>query len=117
MKTKMYILAKNTVPIGIAVNGIAHASLKCYLAFQNKPDMIEWKDTSFHKFTCSVTEKEFEYAKQFSDFVVVTESTLDKAEICLAFCPRQEWPKCFAFYRPFGKDLVRQPLDKPDQLW
>jgi len=98
-KFKMYILVKEEVPVGKAVVGIAHASLACYLKFQNTEDVKQWLAGPFYKTVCNVTEKEFEKAKQETDFVVMTESTLDNAETTIAFKPRAEYPKYFKFFR------------------
>ena len=96
---KMYILVKEAVPIGKAVVGIAHASLACYLKFQETEEVKKWLDGPFYKTICKVTEKEFEKAKEERDFVVMTESTLDNAETTISFKPRAEYPKYFKFFR------------------
>ncbi|MFT5167246.1 MAG: peptidyl-tRNA hydrolase [Saprospiraceae bacterium] len=96
---KMYILVKEEVPIGKAVVGIAHASLACYLKFQNTEEVIKWLDGPFYKTVCKVNAKEFEKAKEEADFVIMTESTLDNAETTIAFKPRAEYPKYFNFFR------------------
>ena len=98
-KFKMYILVKEGVPIGKAVVGIAHASLACYLKYQDSEDVKQWLDGPFFKTVCKVTEKEFEKAKQETDFVVMTESTLDDSETTIAFKPRVDYPKYFKFFR------------------
>lgn len=98
-KFKMYILVKEEVPIGKAVVGIAHASLACYLEFQDTEDVKQWLAGPFYKTVCKVNEKEFEKAKQETDFVVMTESTLADAETTIAFKPRVDYPKYFKFFR------------------
>ena len=100
-KFKMYILVKEDIPIGKAVVGIAHASLACYLKFQDTEEVKKWIDGPFYKTVCKVTEKEFGKAKEESDFVVMTESTLDDAETTIAFKPRIEYPQYFKFFRLF----------------
>ena len=96
---KMYILVKEDIPLGKAVVGIAHASLACYLKFQKTNEVKNWLEGPFYKTVCKVTEKEFEKAKQESDFVILTESTIDNAETIIAFKPRAEYPKYFKFFR------------------
>jgi peptidyl-tRNA hydrolase len=96
---KMYILLKDSLPDGIAVLAAAHASLACYLKFQEDADTQEWVSGTFYKVICKVNEKEFEKAKSFDDSVVLTESALDHQEVAIAFKPRAEWPKAFKFYR------------------
>ena len=96
---KMYILVKDSVPEGFAVLAAAHASLACYLKFQEDKDMQEWVSGTFYKVVCKVNDKEFEKAKSFEDRVVLTESALDNIEVAIAFKPREDWPKPFKFYR------------------
>lgn len=95
----MYILVKESVPIGFALVAAAHASLAAYLRFHDTPEVKEWVSGRFYKAICKVTDKEFEQAKSVPDHVVITESALQGAEVALAFKPRPEWPKPFKFYR------------------
>ena len=101
VKLKMYILVKEEIPIGKAIVGVAHASLACYLKFQETEEMKMWINGVFYKTVCRVTEKEFEKAKTEADNVIMTESTLNNAETVLAFKPRDEYPKYFKFFRLF----------------
>ena len=96
---KMYILVKEAIPLGKAVVGIAHASLACYLKFQDTMEVKKWLEGPFYKTVCKVSEKEFEKAKQESDSVLMRESTLDNVETTIAFKPRVEYPKYFKFFR------------------
>lgn len=96
---KMYILVKESIPIGFAVLATAHASLACYLRFRDSIEVAEWLAGPFYKVVCRVTDAEFEAAKELEDHVVLTESALDGAEVAIAFRPRAEWPKAFKFYR------------------
>jgi hypothetical protein len=50
---------------------------------------------------CKVSDEEFEKAKAFEDYVVLTESAMSGQEVAIAFKPREEWPKAFKFYRLF----------------
>jgi hypothetical protein len=95
---KMYILIKDTVPAGFAVLAAAHASLAAYLKFKETPEVKEWLSGPFYKAVCRVNEREFEQAKSFDDYVVLTESALENREVALAFKPREDWPKPFKFY-------------------
>jgi peptidyl-tRNA hydrolase len=99
MKTKMYILVKDSIPLGKGLVAVSHASLACYLKFKDTTDMQEWLSNSFYKVICKVNDKEFEKAKTFENNVVLTESTLDNQEVAIAFNPRQEYPKPFNFYQ------------------
>jgi len=96
---KMYILIPESVPPGFAILAAAHASLAAYLRFRERPAVTEWLAGPFRKVVCRVTDEEFEQAKQHDDHVVITESALDNAEVAIAFCPREEWPKSFRFLR------------------
>lgn len=98
---KMYILVRESVPIGFAVLAAAHASLACYLKFRDTPEVAAWLSGPFHKVVCRVSDEEFEKAKAFDDGVVLTESALAGQEVAIAFRPREEWPKAFKFYRLF----------------
>ena len=97
---KMYVLVMDWVDVGHAVNSCAHAGM---MAAKEWPEgegdeiMDEWYSDSFRKCTCKVTEKQFENAKKYGDYVTVTEMAFDKKEVILVFKPRREWPKFFNF--------------------
>jgi len=95
---KMYILVKQSLPSHKAVV-IAHASLMGYLKYQDEPEMKEWLEKSFRKVVCEVSDLEFENAKLVEKCVVVTESSLGGAEVGLVFCPRNEWPTYFKYFK------------------
>ena len=98
---KMYILVKEDLPIGQAMVAVAHASLAAYLKFEDREEVKKWLSGPFYKTICKVNDKEFEKAKSFEDSVILTESSLDDQEVAIAFCPRNDWPKPFKFYRLF----------------
>jgi len=98
---KMYILIKETVPLGFAMVAAAHASLAAYLKFADTPEVKLWLSGPFYKAVCKVNEQEFEEAKSVPDCVVLTESALEGQEVAIAFKPREEWPKRFKFLRLF----------------
>jgi peptidyl-tRNA hydrolase len=98
---KMYVLIRESVPLGFAVLAAAHASLACYLKFRESAEVAAWLSGPFYKVVCKVSNEEFERAKEVEDHVVLTESALDDQEIAIAFKPREEWPKAFRFYRLF----------------
>ncbi len=95
---KMYILVRESLPLGFAMVGVAHATLARYLKFSDHSDTRNWLDSSFRKAICRVNDAEFEKAKNFSDFVLITESSLNHQEVALAFRPRKDWPKTFRYY-------------------
>lgn len=96
---KMYILIRESLPLGNAIVAAAHASLAAYLEFRDAPEVAAWLDGPFRKVVCRVSDQEFEQARGFADHVVLTESSLDGAEVAIAFKPRDAWPKAFRFYR------------------
>src|SRR5688500_1997500 len=99
MKTKMYILIKESVPVGHALVAAAHASLAAYLRFSESPEVREWLSGPFYKTVCRVNEAQFRAARQeCAEHVVITESALDGREVALAFKPRAEWPEAFRFF-------------------
>ena len=98
-KLKMYILVKDSVPVGKAIVSVAHASLGAYLKWQDDPDMQRWANSIFFKVVCKVSEADFEDAKKLPEGLVITESTLDNQEVAVAFKPREEWPVQFKLYQ------------------
>ena len=96
---KMYILVRESLPIGQALVAVAHASLACYLRFRDSPDVEQWLSGPFRKVICKVSDAELERAKGFPDHVVLTESQLGGAEVALAFKPRETWDRSFQFLR------------------
>lgn len=96
---KMYILIRESVPLGFAMLAAAHASLACYLKFKDSPEVTAWLSGPFYKVVCKVGDAEFERAKETPDNVVLTESALGNMEIAIAFKPREEWPRAFKFFR------------------
>jgi peptidyl-tRNA hydrolase len=96
---KMYILIRDTVPVGFAVLAAAHASLAAYLKFQESAEITAWLSGPFYKVICRVTDQEFENAKAYDDHVILTESALNGQEVAIAFKPREDWPKAFKYFK------------------
>lgn len=96
---KMYILVRESIPLGFAMVAVAHASLACHLRYRDHPDVANWLSGRFYKVVCKVTDAEFERARAIEDHVVITESALDGAEVALALRPRADWPKAMRFLR------------------
>ena len=96
---KMYIIVKDDIPDKIVPVITAHASLACYKKFETNEVMIKWINGIFKKVVCLATDAEFDKLKNEIDFVLLTESSLDNKEVCLAFCPREEYPKKFKFLK------------------
>ena len=96
---KMYVLVRDSIPLGFAMVAVAHAPLGCYLRYKDTPEVAEWLSGPFYKAVCKVTDAEFEKAKEAGDFVIITESALgNEREVALAFKPRKEYPKAFKFF-------------------
>ena len=94
----MYILIKESVPVGYALVAAAHASLAAYLRFAESAEVRQWLAGPFYKAVCRVSDDQFQSARECPDHVVITESALDGQEVALAFKPRDEWPKAFRFF-------------------
>ena len=91
----MYICIKQDTAVGMAMNAAAHAGLMCHMEFCDDGDYLEWLEKSFKKVTCAVTDAEFAMLKTVSDYIVVTESRLDNAELAIVLKPRHDndWPE------------------------
>ncbi len=96
---KMYIIVKDDVPDKLVPVITAHASLACYKKFEENEHMVTWINSIFKKVVCLANETEFDKLKHEADHVVLTESALGNKEVCLAFCPREEYPKMFKFLK------------------
>ena len=96
---KMYILILEDTPDQLAPVVAAHASLACYLQFQEQAAMQRWVKGIFKKVVCKVSQKEFEKAKLLEKGLVLTESSLEHQEVVIAFCPRESFPKNFRFFK------------------
>ncbi len=95
---KMYILIKDSVPLGYAIVAAAHASLAAYLKFRDSDEVKQWLAGPFRKAVCKVSAEDFEKAKAVEDHVVLDESALDDQEVAIVFKPREEWPKHFKYF-------------------
>lgn len=100
---KIYIVIKESAPSGIAVNSVAHASLIAHLKWEKEELYQAWLKNSFKKFSCVVSDEEFNRLKQeYPDCIVVTESKLDHAEICLVIKP-SSGDKRLKYLKAWGK--------------
>ena len=96
---KMYILIKDDIDLGHAMLAVGHGVLACYREFECDPVMQNWFKNSYRKVVCKVNQKEFDNAKLFPKYVLMTESALDGGETAIVLCPRQEWPKALKWYK------------------
>ncbi|MCX8524308.1 hypothetical protein OF897_10335 [Chryseobacterium formosus] len=102
----MYIIVKNNVPDKLVPVITAHASLACYKKYETNENMIRWINGIFKKVVCVVNETEFESLKNDENNIVLTESSLDNNEVCIAFCPREEYPKKFKFLKMWSPQNI-----------
>jgi len=96
---KMYLLLKDFMDVGHAVNSAGHGVLIAHVKWNGDRQYDNWLKNSFRKVSCMVNDKEFENAKKYDDYVIITEMAFDGAEVGLVFKPREEWPKPFKFFR------------------
>jgi len=97
---KMYILVREEIPLGVAMNGVAHASLGCFLKFAGHRNMQRWLADSFKKVTCRVSDEELAAAiSECPDHIIITESVIGHATVCVAFLPQKEWPEVFGTFK------------------
>jgi len=102
---KMYILIKDTVPLGHAINCAAHAGAMAILEWReyNEDGFSDWIAKSFKKVTCKVTEAEFEAVKACDlDCVIVTESALNNEQVAIAIKPLindDDYPQIFKYLK------------------
>lgn len=102
---KMYILVRDSVPLGYAINGVGHATLACFLKFAGHRDMQRWLADSFRKVTCKVNDEELAAALSAvgtDQCVIITESVIGHQTVAVAFCPRKEWPEIFETFKLFS---------------
>jgi hypothetical protein len=92
---KMYICLKEDLPVGIAINTAAHASLLCHESFGDTPNYREWYQKSFKKVTCAVSPAEFSSLKMLTSALLITEDRMGGQEVGIVLCPRHdtEWPE------------------------
>jgi len=96
---KMYILVRDSIPLGFAMTAVAHAAAIGMKKWVNDPAFIAWNETSFKKVICKVHDDEFNAAMSHDDGIALTESALNDDYTAAVFKPRKEWPKAFKFFR------------------
>jgi hypothetical protein len=103
-KLKMYILVRESIPLGVAIVNVAHASVACFRKFEDDELMQKWISGPFYKVVCAASDKDFEAAKKLDNHVVIREGNYGNEEIAIAFCPRYEWPRKFKYFRMYGSE-------------
>lgn len=100
---KMYVLVKNTAPIGLGINAVGHATFMAGQTF-NSNVFNEWKEKSFRKVTCLVSPEEFDAAIQTikeigGNYVVFNENDWNDQDLSVAFEPRYSFPEIFKTFK------------------
>ena len=96
---KMYILIRKYIANEFAVIAAAHASLACYLKFQEDKDVKKWISGKFYKVICVLDDNELLRSRDAGDYVEITESKLSNEIVAIAFKPRENWPTKFNYYK------------------
>ena len=87
-KIKQYLVLRPEISPPIACVAVAHGVLASYLKWQNEPIVQEWVNGVFYKCICQARDfKEWEAIKKWPDNIIMSESSLDNLEICIAFKP------------------------------
>ena len=103
MKTKMYVVIRDSVPDNFVPVICAHSSLICYIKYKEDERLIDWLHNSFKKCIISANDAEWEQVVHCKDYCVVQESALGGNIVALVFVPRDD-------FEPIIKKL---PLWKP----
>jgi len=99
---KLYILVRESVPLGLAMTSVAHAVSSACLKWVGEPFFDLWRQWSFKKVVCKVNDAEFELAKEStgpSCRIVVTESELNGEETVMVVMPKAELHKMFKYLK------------------
>jgi hypothetical protein len=97
---KMYIFIKEVVPPDFVPVVSAHASLACYLKFQDDPDMKQWLSTSFKKVICKINDEQFIELSKLDKHSITTESSLGGIDVAISFCPKVD-STMFKYYTKY----------------
>ncbi|MCK9429079.1 MAG: hypothetical protein M0R17_03590 [Candidatus Omnitrophica bacterium] len=108
----MYILVRNSAPIGLGINSVGHVA---HIAANNFDSELskEWECKSFKLRTCLVTDAEYDLAinkiqelgtRQDDELSYVEffendwKDNPNKLNISVAFAPRYTWPSLFKLF-------------------
>lgn len=92
---KLYILVREDIQVGHAINCAAHSACLAVRTWQNDPVFEDWYKYSFRKVTCKVSRRDFEESKKYPDHIVFKEDVLNDTEVAIIFKPRETWPDLF----------------------
>ena len=103
---KMFVLVKDTAPIGLGINAVGHTT---FLACRKFDSCIfkDWEAKSFRKVTCLVSPEEFDLAieeikKINGNYVIFNENDWNDQDISVAFEPRYTFPDIFKTFKLHG---------------
>lgn len=98
----MYVIVKDTAPIGLGINACTHAG---YLAGKQFTGQVheDWEKYSFRKRTCLVSPEEYEecirsineVGGQYLEFIENDWMTEGTQKLSAAFAPRYSFPPIF----------------------
>jgi hypothetical protein len=57
---RMYILVRESIPLGKAINSVAHGAIGANDLWQHMDEYQRWKAISYRKITCKVSDRELE---------------------------------------------------------
>ena len=100
---KMYILVKDSAPIGLGINACSHVGYLAAKTFDNQISE-EWEKCSFKKVTCLVSPEQFDQAieeirKVDGEYVLFNEDDWNNQDISVAFEPRYSFPEIFKTFK------------------
>jgi hypothetical protein len=95
----MYVIVKDTAPIGLGINACTHAGFMAGINFGGQ-DYEDWLNHSFRKRTCLVTPEQFDACIREiefvnGDYVVFKENDWNDQELSAAFSPMYNFPRIF----------------------
>lgn len=90
-KIKQYIVLRPQISPSLAVIGVAHGVLAGYLKWKDEEIVKDWisgKYGPFYKVICQAEDlKQFQIIRNWYENIVMTESSVDNAEIAVVFKP------------------------------
>lgn len=103
---KMYVLVKNTAPIGLGINAVGHATFMAAQNFESSVFKI-WEINSFRKVTCLVSPEELDAAIEAikevnGNYIVFNENDWNDQDLSVAFEPRYSFPEIFKTFKLHG---------------
>jgi hypothetical protein len=95
----MYVIVKNTAPIGLGINACTHAGYLAGRKFSGQ-DFEDWEKYSFRQRTCLVSPEEFDECIRASEetggaYVIFNENDWNDQDLSAAFSPRYSFPPIF----------------------